>query len=152
MEVILLKDVRGLGAAGQVKNVSPGYARNYLIPRGLAAIATSAVREELAQRAGAQAKRAQSERAQAEQRAADFAHIGLTFRARAGELGRLYGSITAGDIAERLSEQVGQEVDKRKVQLDEPIKELGVSEIEVKLHPGVSMTVTVTVEAAEESE
>jgi len=152
MEVILLKDVKGLGTAGQVKNVSPGYARNYLLPRNLAVVATDAMRQELAQRAASEAKKAQAERAHAEERAAAFQNMALTFQARAGESGRLYGSITSGDIAERLTKELGEEVDRRKVVLEEPIKELGTTEVEVRLHPGVTMKVLVTVEASGEAE
>ncbi|NLD43669.1 MAG: 50S ribosomal protein L9 [Chloroflexi bacterium] len=149
MEVILLKDIKGLGVAGEIKKVSPGYARNYLFPRQLAAVATGAVRQELAQQAAAEAKRAEAELAQAEEWAAQHAHVALTFQARAGEGGRLYGSITAADIAERLSQTIGEEIDKRKVHLGDPIRELGTSDVEVRLHPGVSITVQVTVEPAD---
>ncbi len=149
MEVILLKDIKGLGVAGEIKRVSPGYARNYLFPRQLAAVATNAVRQELAQQAAAEAKRAEAELAQAEEWAAQHAHVELAFQARAGEGGRLYGSITAADIAERLSQTIGEEIDKRKVHLSDPIRELGTSDVEVRLHPGVSITVKVTVEPSD---
>ncbi len=152
MEVILLKDIKGLGSAGQVKNVSPGYARNYLVPRNLAVIATGTVRQEIAQHAAAEAKKAQADRSHAEERAASYQNIPLTFLARAGESGRLYGSITSGDIAERLTAAIGETIDKRKILLEEPIKELGTTEVDVRLHPGVIMKVIVTVEASAETE
>ncbi|NLD71904.1 MAG: 50S ribosomal protein L9 [Chloroflexi bacterium] len=152
MEVILLRDVKGLGDAGQVKNVAPGYARNYLIPRNLAVAATGAARKQIAQQAAAEARRAEEEKAHAEEQAAKHSHVELQFTARAGETGRLYGSITNGDIAERLSAEIGESVDKRKVELEEPIKELGTTDVEVKLHPGVTMTVHVVVQAEDEAD
>lgn len=147
MEVILLKDVKGVGRAGEMKNVADGYARNYLLPRNLAVIASEAARKQVQERATAQARKAEVERAQAERHAKALGDVTLVFQAKAGESGRLYGSITSADIAARLSERIGETIDKRKVVLPEPLKELGTTDVEVKLHPGVSMTVHVTVEA-----
>lgn len=152
MEVILLRDVKGLGRAGQVKNVAAGYARNYLIPRQLAVVASDAVRKQIDQQAAAAARRAEEDKAHAEAQAAKHSHVELLFKARAGETGRLYGSITNADIAERLAAEVGEPIDKRRVELDEPIKELGTTEVAVRLHPGVTMTVHVTVQADEEAD
>ncbi|MBC7254557.1 MAG: 50S ribosomal protein L9 [Chloroflexi bacterium] len=147
MEVLLLKDVRRLGKAGEIKKVADGYARNYLFPRGLAVMATEAARKELEEQMAAKERRAAAEKARAEKRAQDLQNLVLTFKARAGESGRLYGSITSADIAERLSAIIGDEVDKRKVLLQEPIKEAGRSKVDVKLHNNVTITVTVIVEA-----
>jgi len=146
MEVLLLKDVRRLGKAGEIKKVADGYARNYLFPRGLAVMATEAARKELEEQMAAKERRAVMEKARAEKRAQDLQNLVLTFKARAGESGRLYGSITSADIAERLSAIIGDEVDKRKVLLQEPIKEAGRSKVDVKLHNNVTITVTVIVE------
>ncbi len=146
MEVLLLKDVRRLGKAGEIKKVADGYARNYLFPRGLAVLATEAARKELEEQMAAKERRAAAEKARAEKRAQDLQNLVLTFKARAGESGRLYGSITSADIAERLSAIIGDEVDKRKVLLQEPIKEAGRSKVDVKLHNNVTITVTVIVE------
>lgn len=146
MEVLLLKDVRRLGKAGEIKKVADGYARNYLFPRGLAVMATEAARKELEEQMAAKERRAALEKARAEKRAQDLQNLVLTFKARAGESGRLYGSITNADIAARLSEIIGAEVDKRKVLLQEPIKEAGKSKVDVKLHNNVTITVTVVVE------
>lgn len=152
MEVVLLKDVRGLGAAGEIKSVADGYARNYLIPRKLAVIASAAARKQAEERLAAQAKRAEAERAEAQKVAEAHQNIEIVFTARAGETGRLYGSITSGDIAERLSQELGEEVDRRRVELDEPIKELGTFDVTVRLHPGVTMTVQVTVRSEDTEE
>ena len=149
MEVILLKDVRRLGKAGEIKTVADGYARNYLIPRGLAIPATEGARKQMAERAKARERRQAREKAQAEAQAANLAKVELTFKAKAGEKGRLYGSITNGDIATKLSEKLGIEVDKRKVLLEEPIKELGRFKVEVRVHPDVKTSLTVIVEPEE---
>ena len=146
MEVILLQDIKRLGKAGDIKRVADGYARNYLIPRGLAMIATEGARKQAAERVAASARRDALEKTQAEAQAAEIGNVELLFKAKTGESGRLYGSITNADIAEQLGQEIGVEVDKRKVLLDEPIKEIGKSKVEVKLHPGVSITVTVLVE------
>ena len=147
MEVILLKDVRRLGEAGDVKRVADGYARNYLIPRGLAALATASAKRQVEQRTAADVRRDVDERAVAVALAADLGELELLFTARVGESGRLYGSVSSADIAEKLAEKLGAPVDRRKVLLDEPIRQVGTETVEVKLHSDVTVTVTVTVEA-----
>mgnify|MGYP005844060997 FL=1 len=151
MEVLLLKEVKRLGKPGEVRRVADGYARNYLIPRGLAVPATEAARKQVADRQAARARAAEAERAAAEAHAASLQHVELVFKVKSGESGRLYGSITSADIAERLAERIGEPVDKRKVLLDEPIKEVGTSKVDVKLHADVKITVTVIVEGEEAS-
>ncbi len=150
MQVVLLKDVKRLGKTGELHDVSDGYARNYLIPRGLAAAATASARQQAAEQAAAQARQERAEQERAAEQAAKMENIELVFGAKAGESGRLYGSITKADIAEKLAEELGMDVDRRKIVLDEPIKELGTSTVEVQLHSAVSTTVTVIVEAQEE--
>lgn len=145
MEVILLKEIKRLGKVGDVKRVTDGYARNYLIPRGLAIPATDQARRQVADHEAAEARREESEKAVAEARAADLQDIQIVFPVRVGESGRLYGSITNADIARELGQRVGQEIDKRKVVLETPIKETGKYEVEVKLHTDVKFTVTVVV-------
>ncbi len=151
MEVLLVKEVKRLGKAGEVRRVADGYARNYLIPRGLAVPATESARRQMAHREAERARAASAERAAAEAHAAALQHVVLTFKAKSGESGRLYGSITSADIAEQLAERIGEPVDKRKVLLEEPIKEVGTSKVDVRLHPDVKITVTVVVEGEEAS-
>lgn len=146
MEVILLKDVRRLGQAGDMKHVADGYARNYLIPRQLAVQATQAARKRIEEKAAAEARRTVQQKVSAERTAEELQHVELLFKAKVGESGRLYGSVTSADIAERLAEKIGAEVDKRKVSLDEPIREIGSSLVQVKLHTDVQIQVTVIVE------
>ena len=145
MQVLLVKDIRGFGKEGEIKKVADGYARNYLLPRGLAVPATEGARKALTDRASAAERQVVTEKVRAEERAVDLRGVVITFTARAGESGRLYGSITNGDIADRLSQIVGTEVDKRKVLLDEPIKDLGQTSVEVRLHANVTTSVVVKV-------
>jgi large subunit ribosomal protein L9 len=146
MEVLLLREVKRLGKPGEVRRVADGYARNYLIPRGLAVPATESARKQVADRRAARARAADAERAVAEAHAAALQQVELVFKAKSGESGRLYGSITSADIAEQLAARIGEPVDKRKVMLNEPIKEVGTSTVDVKLHPDVKITVKVIVE------
>lgn len=150
MEVILLKDVKRVGEVGEVKRVSDGYARNYLIPRGLAVPATEGARKQAEQQKAANARREDVVKADAQDSAGDLDGVKIAFTVKAGETGRLYGSITNGDIAEKLSEKTGVKVDKRKVLLDEPLKELGTSKVQIKLYTDVMATVHVTVLAEDE--
>lgn len=144
MQVILRERLENLGEAGAVVEVKPGYARNYLIPQGLAYEASEAnVRRIEAERAKAQ-RRATDQLSAARERAGSIEGISLTFNARAAQEGRLFGSITAGDIAERLAEQ-GVEVDRRQIELDEPIKALGVFSVPIRLHADVRPEIKVWV-------
>lgn len=149
MQVLLLKDVDQLGQAGEVKKVSDGYARNYLIPRGLAMAATEAAIKQAEQQRQASSRR----QAKALTEAQAFAQIldgqTITFHARAGDSERLYGSITNADIAEALTAQVGREVDKRKVVLEDPLKELGTHAVTIHLAPSAEAKVVVVIEREE---
>ncbi len=147
MQVILVKDIKGLGKAGEVKKVSDGYARNYLLPRGLAHVATEGALRDYAAKVDERKRQAERERAEAQTRASQLQGIELEFKARVGEHDRLYGSITSADIAEQLSARLGEPVDRRKVMLPEPIRELGKSSVQVRLHPDVTITVTIIVKA-----
>ena len=151
MEVILLKDVKRLGKEGESKRVAAGYARNYLIPRGLAVLATDSARKQAARHAGARAKQRGSEKATTKVELADLQDVELLFYARASETGRLYGSVTNADIADRLSGEIGVEIDRRQVLLDGSIKEIGTSEVEVRLSDSTRFLVSVTVEREQES-
>ncbi|MDQ7029609.1 MAG: 50S ribosomal protein L9 [Ardenticatenia bacterium] len=145
MEVLLLQDVPNLGQAGEIKTVSNGYARNYLIPKGLAKVATPGVKKQAEQIRRAAEKRRQRERQDAEALAQRIGELLLRFEAKVGETGRLYGSVTAGDIAERLSETLGVEIDRRALDLGQPIRQLGTYEVPVRLMADCIATVRVEV-------
>jgi large subunit ribosomal protein L9 len=144
MEVILREDVTHLGKAGEVVTVKNGYARNFLIPRGLAYQATAGNKRRIdveRQRRDAQVA---TQRAEASGLAERLASASLTFTVRTGEGEKLFGSITAADIAEKLKEQ-GFSVDKRRIDLDEPIKMVGIYKVPVRLEAGVAGEIRVWV-------
>lgn len=147
MKIVLRDDVENLGRKGDVVDVADGYARNYLVPRGLAMKATKgAVAQAEAMRRNRAAREAR-EREAAQAQASAIAGIRIEIPARVGEGGKLFGSVTATDIAQALAAR-GVEVDRRKVGLDEPLKEVGDVEVLVRLHPEVEAAVTVAVVAA----
>jgi len=136
MEAILLKDVEALGSAGQAVEVSPGYLRNYLIPRKLAQPATKGALEEARRRLEA-AERAEREALErAEETASLLARTVLTIAHRAGEDGKLYGSVSAKEIADGIAAARSLKVDRRKIRLEEPIRELGTYMVEVEVGGG----------------
>lgn len=151
MEVVLLKDVSRLGEAGDVRDVAAGYARNYLIPKGLAAVATEAMRKRVQERAAAEARREAAEKESAKAKAADLEGVELFFNPRVGEAGRLYGSITKRDIVEQILEKTGEEIDTRQVMLEDSIKEVGEYQVEIELHSDVMQKIRVSVEAQGDS-
>src|SRR5690606_10898489 len=142
MQVILKQRVEKLGVAGEVVNAKPGYARNYLIPQGIAYEATDANLKRIEREKVQFEKRAGEELAAAQERAKTIQDTSVTFSARAGEEGKLFGSITSSDIAEKLAEQ-GIEVDRRQIVLEEPLKALGVYSVPIRLHPDVRPEVKV---------
>ncbi len=144
MKVILLKDVAALGKTGAVKEVREGYARNYLIPRGLAAEATDRNLRVLEGKQKAVADRARRERTNAEELAAGLERAVIEIPARGGEGGRLFGSVTTQDIADALV-RAGFEVGKRQVDLDEPIKTAGYYKVAVRVGPRMVARVDVNV-------
>ncbi|MCG0314481.1 MAG: 50S ribosomal protein L9 [Calditerricola sp.] len=144
MKVIFLKDVKGQGKKGEVKTVSDGYARNYLIPRGLAVEATESNLKILEAQKRSEAKRKAQELAEAKALAEKLEKTTVTIAAKAGEGGRLFGAVTSKQIAEALAKQ-GLAVDKKKILLDEPIRALGTVRVPVKLHPDVTVQLAVTV-------
>ncbi len=146
MEVLLVKDVPGIGKAGQTKKVSDGYARNYLLARQLAVVATPSALKQAEKLRQASIKREAETREEARTLAGVLDKIQLTFRVKAGENDRLFGAITAGDIAEALEREHAITIDKRKIELETPIKELGEHRVPIKLHPEVSAAVSVSVE------
>ena len=137
MRVILLEDVEKLGMAGDVVDVKRGYARNYLIPKGLAQPATAGTLQQVNQIRTAAEKRRARELHHAESIAAVLNQTTLEFRARAGEHYRLYGSITNADIAEAIKEKTGLEVDRRIIQLERPLRQLGEYVVPVRLMANV---------------
>ena len=147
-EVILRAEVENLGHAGDLVEVAPGYARNYLLPRGLAYVATEANKHRVAQEKKKYEEKLEQERAEALALAARLEGLVLEFRAMAGEEDQLYGSISVADISDRL-EGLGFEIERSRVKLDQPIKALGEFEVPLRLHPQVTQTIAVRVEREE---
>ncbi len=144
IEVILRQDVKSLGRAGEMVRVKPGFARNYLLPEGLAYEATEGNKKRIAAETKARTVRDQSERAEAERFAATLGAVTVTLSGKAGEEGKLFGSITAQDIADALARQ-GHTVDKRRLELEHPIKTLGHHTVAVRVHPEVHAELRVSV-------
>jgi len=144
MEIILRADVQHLGKVGEVVKVKDGYARNYLLPKGLAYPATDANKKRIAYEGERLVKQQAAEKSAAEGEAAKLADVQLSFAMKAGEEDKLYGSVTASDIQRKL-EELGIRVDKRKIDLAEPIRELGEFNVGIKIHPEVRPEVRVSV-------
>jgi large subunit ribosomal protein L9 len=145
MKVLLLRDVEHLGKAGEIKDVSGGFGRNYLLPKGFAVLATKSHIKQAEERLAAQRRRAEAARREAEALAAKLSALTLTFTAKVGEQDRLYGSVTNADIAAKLREEVGVEIDRRKIMLEDPIKRTGEYEVPVELASGITATLKVVV-------
>lgn len=146
VKVILREDVEKLGDAGAVVAVKAGFARNYLLPQGLAYEATDASIRRLEQERERSEQQARRDFLEARRRASQLEEVALTFHARAGEESKLFGSITSADIADRLSQQgLDFEVDRKQVDLDEPIKSLGVYNVGIRLHGDVKPEIKVWV-------
>lgn len=152
MKVLLLKDVRRLGKAGEVKEVADGFGANYLLPKGLAVKATPGVLKEYQERIKAQQAKQEHAVETAEQLARIIGQTVLTFTVRASEKGKMYGSVTSGDIVARLQEVTGKSIDRRKLALEQPIRELGTYRVPVKLMPNIVPELTVVVSAEGEGE
>ena len=148
MKVLLRADVENLGNKGDLVYVSDGYARNYLVPRGLALKATRGIEKQADAMRRNREVRNTRDREAAQAVAAQFEGRTVTVKARAGGEGRLFGSVTSVDIADAVHKQTGVEIDRRKISLDEPLKELGGVDVQVRLHPDVIATVHVEVEAS----
>jgi large subunit ribosomal protein L9 len=147
MQVILRTDVPALGKRGDVLDVSDGYARNYLVPKGLAMKATTGASAQAASMRRARDQRDAQDRAAAEALATTLVPRVITVTARAGAEGRLFGSVTAADIAAAIEAQTNVQIDRRKLVLGEPIKSLGTHVVPAKLHAEVEFPVTVDVVA-----
>ena len=144
MKVIFLQDVKGQGKKGEVKDVSEGYARNFLLPSGLAKEASQGNLKTLEVQKQSEERRKQQEKQEAEALGKKLDAMTVVIRAKAGEGGRLFGAITSKQVSEALAKE-GIEVDKRKIELDEPIRTLGVTKVPIKLHPQVRATLSVQV-------
>lgn len=145
MKVILMQDVEHLGSVGTLHDVKPGFARNYLIPKGLAQVATAGTIKQVEERQAAERRRIAKLEAEMQSLADRIAGLRLTFYARAGAQGRLFGSVTSADIATKLSQELGQEIDRRKVDLAAGIHETGEFQVPVRLVGRLAPEVTVVV-------
>ncbi|MBO6133086.1 MAG: 50S ribosomal protein L9 [Lachnospiraceae bacterium] len=146
MKVILLKDVKSQGKKDDIINVSDGYARNYLLPRGLGIEATDKALNEVKQRKAQEAKQAAKELSAAKELCANIEKAGIQLKIRTGESGKAFGSITGKEISEALEAQRKIQIDKKKIQLSDPIKTLGDFEIPIKLHTEVVAKLSLKVE------
>ncbi|MDD2202114.1 MAG: 50S ribosomal protein L9 [Firmicutes bacterium] len=149
MKVVLLKDVPGLGKVDTAVDVADGYARNYLIPRGLAIPASSNELKRVSELREAEKRKEMREEEKAREDARKLKEHGVTIRAKAGETGRLYGSITSQDVANAINKELGVKIDRRKIELSDPIREIGTFTAAVKLFAGVSAEVMINVISTE---
>lgn len=147
MKVILLKDIKGTGKKGDIINASDGHARNFLFPRKLAKPATDGNMSALQHQQKSADKKKAEDLAAAKELAGEIEKIEIVFKTQAGDGGRLFGSITSKDIAERLNKDHKIKVDKKKIVMDGPIKLLGTEEIKIKVYPKVVAKLKVKVEA-----
>lgn len=150
MKVILQKSVDKLGHPGEIVEVADGYARNYLMPHGLAVKATRGGVKHIDSLKRAHSVRVDKAKAEAEQVASRLASTPISVKAHAGEEGKLFGSVTANDIAEAIDRQTGVRVDRHDVHLEEPIRSVGSHEVRVHLFPEVDPILTIEVEALEQ--
>ena len=145
MKVVFLADVKGQGKKDQIKEVSDGYARNFLLPKKLAVPADAKMMNEIKNKEASKQHKIDTEKAEAKALAEKLQKITVKITAQAGGDGRLYGSVTTKDISEALAKQFGISIDKRKMNLDEPIKSFGVYSIDVKLYTEISGKINVSV-------
>lgn len=151
MKIVLVQDVPTLGKAGEIKEVADGYARNFLVPKGFATMATTGLVKQAKERAEAQRKRDLRSRNDMEAMAQRINGQTVRFVVKVGEMERLYGSITNVDVAEKLSAQIHAEVDRRRVELGDPIKRAGMYSVVVNLGHGLEPRINVVVEGEEGS-
>ena len=152
MKIILTQDVEKLGAAGSLQEVKPGYARNYLIPKGMAHAATAGMIKQVEERQAAEQRRIAKQEVAMQSLSDRIQGLRLSFTARAGETGRLFGSVTAADIAEELSKQLGEEIDRRKVDVGTGLHEVGEFPVTINLVGRLKPQITATVAAEGASE
>jgi large subunit ribosomal protein L9 len=151
MKIFLKQDVPNVGEEHEIVEVADGYARNYLLPQGFAVRATEGRIRQAREIAASQRRQAERAQAHAEEISERLGEITLTFTMMAGETGRLYGSVTSADVADRLEETLGDEFDRRWLGMEQPIRELGEHMVDVNLEGGVRGQVKVVVEAEDES-
>ena len=149
MKLILKKSVENLGEVGQVVQVKAGFGRNYLIPQGLAYMASDANMKRLEEEQAKAEERSRRDFLEARRRASQLEGMSLTFTERAGEDGKLFGSVTVADIIDQASGSIDFDLEKKVVQLDEPLKSTGVNMVGIKLHADVSIEIEVKVEPEE---
>lgn len=138
MKVVLLKDVKNIGKRDDIVTVSDGYARNFLFPQKLAAEATPGTMKEIERKRAAQDAREAEQRAEAQAKAERLKNKVVVLEVKCGEKGRLYGSVTAAEVAEALEKQHGIKADKRKIDIGDPIREVGIRDISVWLYSGIT--------------
>ncbi|MGM0471836.1 MAG: 50S ribosomal protein L9 [Bacillota bacterium] len=148
MKVILKEDVSDLGQKNEVVDVADGHARNYLFPRGLAVEATDSELAKLEEKKQAKKRQRQEELKEAKKKAEELEGEIFEIAVKAGEAGKLFGSVTTNDIADKIEEETGVKIDKRKVELDDNIKSLGTKKVDINLHNEVTATINVKVVAA----
>jgi large subunit ribosomal protein L9 len=149
MKVVLLEDIPGRGRAGQMKEVSKGYAKNFLLPRGLALIATPSIVKQVESRLEKEKLEESIDRERLVELAQQIEGKEIRFKARMGARERLFGSITAADVAEELSRAIGSVVDKKRIDLEKPFRQAGSHEIAVKLASDIKPKITVVIEEEE---
>lgn len=145
MKVVLLKDVKGQGKKDQIVNVSDGYARNYLLPKGLAVEADAKAMNDIKNKEAAKAHKIEMEKAAAGEIKSRLSEVVVKIKGKAGADAKLYGSVTTSEIADELKKQHGIEVDRRKIVSDGPIKAFGTYALDVKLYPEITGKITVVV-------
>jgi len=147
MKVLLIQSVKDVGKPGDIKDVADGYARNFLIPRGLATVANATAVKQARTQREVEARRESKFASENQSLAARLGETQVTLRAKTGAQGRLYGAITAADIASALEEKLGQAVDRRRIELDEPIRTLGEHKVPIRIARDLVPQVTVNVES-----
>lgn len=148
MKVLLLKDVKALGKAGEVVKVSDGYGRNYLIPKKLATVATASVIKQIKEKKRVEERKKEEDKKKANEKLNALLKKVITIYGRAGKGEKLYGAITSSDVAEKISEYLGEDFDRKNIEMN-PIKALGLYEVKVKLGNGISGKIRVKVEREE---
>jgi large subunit ribosomal protein L9 len=149
MKIVLLEDIAGTGRAGEIKEVSKGYAKNFLLPRGLALIATPAVTKQVESRLDRKKLEESVDREKLVELAQQIEGKEIHFKARMGGGERLFGSITAADVAEELSRAIGSVIDKKKIDIEKPFRQTGSYEVAVKLASDIKPKITVVIEEEE---